>query len=137
MSISREARNLYLSILLTKYENVYTILYGYDYQPGWRSHLKGNDMMKTTDNILPAMTDERISELQNFQTKDFTDCPVQTPEQLQEFKPKYPDARLYKPIKKTVQIRLDADVLEWLKQAGPGYQTRVNAILRQAMLQSS
>ena len=92
--------------------------------------------MKTTDNILPAMTDERISELQNFQTKDFTDCPVQTPEQLQEFKPKYPDARLYKPIKKTVQIRLDADVLEWLKQAGHGYQTRVNAILRQAMLQS-
>ncbi|MDR1804172.1 MAG: BrnA antitoxin family protein [Treponema sp.] len=94
-------------------------------------------MMKTIDSKLSTMTDERISELQNFQTKDFTDCPVQTPEQLQEFKPKYPDARLYKPIKKTVQIRLDADVLEWLKQAGPGYQTRVNAILRQAMLQSS
>ena len=44
-------------------------------------------MMRTTDNKLPTMTDERISELQNFQTKDFTDCPVQTPEQLQEFKP--------------------------------------------------
>ena len=83
------------------------------------------------------MSDERIAELQSFKTKDFTDCPVQTPEQLQEFKPKYPDARLYKPIKKTVQIRLDGDVLEWLKQEGPGYQTRVNAILRQAMLQSS
>ena len=96
------------------------------------------------------MTDERIAELQNFKTKDFTDCPVQTPEQLREFKPKYPegklgsaeprrsvpDARLYKPIKKTVQTRLDADVLEWLKQAGAGYQTRANAILRQAMLQS-
>jgi uncharacterized protein (DUF4415 family) len=66
---------------------------------------------------------------------------VQTPEQLREFKPtaqavKYSDARLYKPVKKTVQIRLDADVLEWLKQAGPGYQTRANTILRQAMLQS-
>jgi uncharacterized protein (DUF4415 family) len=94
-------------------------------------------MKRITDSKLPTMTDERISELQNFQTKDFTDCPVQTPEQLQEFKPKYPNARLYKPIKKTVQIRLDADVLECLKQAGPGYQTRVNAILRQAMLQSS
>ena len=35
-----------------------------------------------------------------------------------------------------MQIRLDADVLEWLKQSGPGYQTRANAILRQAMLQS-
>jgi uncharacterized protein (DUF4415 family) len=83
------------------------------------------------------MSDERIAELQNFKTKDFTDCPVQSPEQLQEFKPRYPDERLYKPIKKTVQIRLDADVLEWLKQAGPGYQTRANTILREAMLQSS
>ncbi|MCL2007800.1 MAG: BrnA antitoxin family protein [Treponema sp.] len=87
------------------------------------------------------MSDDRIKELQNFKTKDYTDCPIQTPEQLQEFKPKYPqqvpDSRLYKPIKKTVQIRIDADVLEWLKQAGPGYQTRANSILRQAMLQSS
>jgi len=83
------------------------------------------------------MNDERIAELQNFVTKDFTDCPIQTPEQLREFKPKYPDERLYKPIKKTVQIRLDADVLEWLKQAGSGYQTRANSILRQAMLQSN
>ena len=96
------------------------------------------------------MNNDRLTELQNFKTKDFIDCPVQTSEQLQEFKPKYPggnlgsvkprleipDARLYKPIKKTVQIRLDADVLEWLKQAGPGYQTRANAILRQAMLES-
>jgi len=94
-------------------------------------------MRKTTKIKLPVMSDERIAELQNFKTKDYSEVPVQTPEQLQEFKPKYPDARLYKPIKKTVQIRLDADVLEWLKQTGPGYQTRANAILRQAMLQSN
>ena len=93
--------------------------------------------MKTIEIKLPAMSDERIAELQNFKTKDYSEVPVQTPEQLQEFKPKYPDARLYKPIKKTVQIRLDADVLEWLKQTGPGYQTRANAILRQAMLKSN
>ena len=92
--------------------------------------------MKTTKNKLPAMSDERIKELLSFKTQDYSDCPIQTPEQLMEFQPKYPDSRLYKPIKKTVQIRLDADVLEWLKQAGSGYQTRANAILRQAMLQS-
>jgi uncharacterized protein (DUF4415 family) len=28
-------------------------------------------------------------------------------------------------------------IILWLKQAGPGYQTRANTILRQAMLQSS
>jgi len=94
-------------------------------------------MTKTRKNKLPVMSDERIAELSKFKTKNFSDCPVQTPEQLKEFKPKYPDARLYKPIKKTVQIRVDADVLEWLKEAGAGYQTRANSILRQAMLQSN
>jgi len=98
--------------------------------------MKGSFMTKTAGNKLSTMSEERIAELQNFKTKNYSDCPVQTQEELQEFKPKYPDARLYKPIKKIVQMRLDADVLEWLKQAGPGYQTRANAILRQAMLQS-
>ena len=92
--------------------------------------------MKTIESKYPVMSDERITELKKYKTKNFSDCPVQTPEQLQEFKPKYPDARLYKPKKQIVQIRLDADILEWLKQAGPGYQTRANSILRQAMLQS-
>ncbi|MDR0497803.1 MAG: BrnA antitoxin family protein [Treponema sp.] len=98
--------------------------------------MKGSIMTKTVKSKLPIMTDEKITELRKFKTKNYSDCPIQTPEQLQEFKPKYPDARLYKPIKKTEQIRLDADVLEWLKQAGSGYQTRANAILRQAMIQS-
>lgn len=38
------------------------------------------------------------------------------------------------PASKTrVTIRLDADVVEWLKEQGKGYQTRVNRILRAAM----
>ncbi|MEA5114475.1 MAG: BrnA antitoxin family protein [Geobacteraceae bacterium] len=41
--------------------------------------------------------------------------------------------RFYRPIKETVTIRLDADVLDWLKQGGKGYQTRVNSILRAVM----
>lgn len=41
--------------------------------------------------------------------------------------------RFYRPIKKPVTIRLDADVIHWLKQGGRGYQTRVNKILRDAM----
>jgi hypothetical protein len=62
--------------------------------------------MKITKSKLPVMSDERIAELQNFKTKNFTDCPIQTAEQLQEFKPKYPDTHLYKPIKKTAQLRI-------------------------------
>ena len=35
--------------------------------------------------------------------------------------------------KKTVTIRLDRDVLEWFKEAGKGYQPRMNAVLRSYM----
>jgi uncharacterized protein (DUF4415 family) len=37
------------------------------------------------------------------------------------------------PVKKQLTIRLDADVLEWLKAGGRGYQTRINRILRVVM----
>jgi uncharacterized protein (DUF4415 family) len=43
--------------------------------------------------------------------------------------------KFYRPVKETVTIRLDADVLDWLKQGGKGYQTRVNRILRTVMEQ--
>lgn len=34
------------------------------------------------------------------------------------------------PEKKHVSIRLDADVLDWMKAQGKGYQSRINAVLR-------
>ena len=37
------------------------------------------------------------------------------------------------PMKQQLTIRLDADVLNWLKANGRGYQTRINRILRAAM----
>jgi uncharacterized protein (DUF4415 family) len=37
------------------------------------------------------------------------------------------------PAKRQLTIRLDADVLNWLKAQGRGYQTRINRILRAAM----
>ncbi len=37
------------------------------------------------------------------------------------------------PAKRQLTIRLDADVLAWLKSLGKGYQTRINRILRLAM----
>jgi len=42
--------------------------------------------------------------------------------------------RFYRPIKKPLTLRIDADVLAWLKSQGKGYQTRINRILRSAML---
>ena len=42
--------------------------------------------------------------------------------------------KFHRPAKKPVTIRLDEDVLEWLKGFGSGYQTRVNLLLRHAMV---
>jgi len=43
--------------------------------------------------------------------------------------------RLYRPIKKPVTLRLDADVLAWFKKQGRGYQTRINRALRKVMME--
>ena len=52
-----------------------------------------------------------------------------------------PDARtkavrgmFYRPLKEAVSLRLDADVLAWLKKDGQGYQTRANQMLRERMM---
>jgi uncharacterized protein (DUF4415 family) len=40
----------------------------------------------------------------------------------------------YRPVKRQLTLRLDADIIAWLRQQGKGYQTRANALLRDAML---
>lgn len=42
--------------------------------------------------------------------------------------------RFYRPIKKPYSLRLDEDVVAWFKSRGSGYQTRINAALREYML---
>lgn len=44
--------------------------------------------------------------------------------------------KFYRPIKQSVTVRLDKDVIAWLKSHGPGYQTRINELLRRVMLRS-
>lgn len=43
---------------------------------------------------------------------------------------------LYRPTKTSTTVRIDSDVLLWLRSQGKGYQSRINAILRRAMLAS-
>lgn len=38
---------------------------------------------------------------------------------------------LYRPVKRLTSLRLDADLLAWFKRGGDGYQTRINAALRE------
>jgi uncharacterized protein (DUF4415 family) len=71
---------------------------------------------------LAAMKDEDI---------DFSDIPLVLDWSKAEI------GKFYRPLKKPVTIRLDADVLNWLKGYGRGYQTRVNLLLRHAMTSSA
>jgi len=40
---------------------------------------------------------------------------------------------LYRPLKKPITVRIDADVLAWFKKDGRRYQSRINAALRKVM----
>jgi uncharacterized protein (DUF4415 family) len=80
------------------------------------------------------LSPERIAEIKAFKNVDISDCPVLTEEELKRMKPRHPE--YFRPIKKAVQIRLDADVLAWFKGYGKGYQSRINAVLREVMQQS-
>ena len=41
--------------------------------------------------------------------------------------------RFWRPVKRSVTIRLDADVLDWFRRREPKYQTAINRVLRAHM----
>ena len=61
---------------------------------------------------------------------DFSDLPATTKQDWQGAV----RGKFYRPIKQQLTVRIDADVVEWLKSQGKGYQSRLNDILRAAML---
>ena len=40
----------------------------------------------------------------------------------------------FRPVKKLTAVRIDADILDWLKSKGAGHLTRINEILRERMI---
>jgi uncharacterized protein (DUF4415 family) len=63
---------------------------------------------------------------------DFSDSPALN----KEFFKNAVRGRFYKPTKTSTTLRIDSDVLAWLRTQGKGYQSRINAILRREMLDS-
>jgi uncharacterized protein (DUF4415 family) len=45
------------------------------------------------------------------------------------------EARWNRPRKRRISLRVDAEVVDWFKSKGPGYQTRINRILRRVMVE--
>ena len=98
--------------------------------------MKAKSVSYSLDN-LPKPTPGRSAELERLEAMpdeqiDTSDIPELTEAQLAEMQRK----ELYRPIKKQITMRVDADVLAWLKKGGAGYQSRMNAILRKAMLKA-
>ena len=84
---------------------------------------------------VPKLTDAQLANLKRLAEQsddeiDFSDIP-----EVSDFSG-FEVGRLYRPVKESVTVRLDADVVSWLKRDGKGYQTRLNAILRQEMERS-
>ena len=82
-------------------------------------------MQKVTGRLAKEMENLRRMKDEDI---DFTDIPEKTD---------WSGAvrgRFYRPLKVALTIRLDADVLAWFKAQGKGYQTRINATLREAIV---
>jgi uncharacterized protein (DUF4415 family) len=45
------------------------------------------------------------------------------------------EARWNRPRKQRISLRVDREVVDWFKSKGPGYQTRINRILRRVMVE--
>ena len=92
--------------------------------PSW----KGKSIKKVPESVrkeLAALAGKPESEI------DFSDLPA-------TFEGDWRGAvrgKFYRPIEQQLTVRIDADVLEWLKGQGKGYQSRLNDILRAAMLE--
>ena len=85
---------------------------------------------------MPKLSAEKRKELRKLAARpdreiDLTDIP-----EVLEIPSDAVIGRFYRTRKVTVTIRLDADVVAWIKSPGEGYQTRINAYLRQMMQQS-
>jgi len=84
---------------------------------------------------LPPLTDTQRADLKALAARpdseiDTSDIPEMTNEQWKKAR----RGRFYRPVKRQITARVDADILDWLKAQGKGYQSRINAILRREML---
>ena len=87
-------------------------------------------MSKTDNSRRPGTDWERLTAMDDSEI-DLSDNPEMTPEMFARGILR----RGLKPVPKKAQltIRLDQDVLEWLRRRGRGYQTEINALLRAYM----
>ena len=82
------------------------------------------------------LSNERIKEIKNFPITYDKDAPKLTSGQIARMKPAHKKYWKVEPVKVSLSIKIDTDVLEWFKSSGKGYQTRINKALRDVMMRN-
>jgi len=91
--------------------------------------------VRYTLETLPPLTDSQLANLKALAARPFAEIDTSdAPEMSDEQWNSAQRGRFYRPMKRQITARVDADVLAWLKAQGKGYQSRINAILRREML---
>ncbi|ANS44568.1 BrnA antitoxin family protein [Serratia inhibens] len=94
-----------------------------------------NSVRDVRHSLLPPLTEEQKAQIASLRALgdaeiDYGDAPTLSEETWAQAV----QGRFYKPMKVSKTIRIDADILAWLQRPGKGYQKRLNAVLREAML---
>ena len=86
-----------------------------------------------TENKLTARQKREPAKLAAKPDRAIDDCDV--PPLSEKFWKGAARNPFYRPVKEQVTLRIDADILAWLRQQGKGYQSRLNSLLRSAMFE--
>lgn len=79
---------------------------------------------------MSKLTDEQNRELQNLAELPDDEIDTKDIPEIQDFSSAI-RGRFYRPIKKQVTLRIDADLIAWFKAQAGQYQTRINTALRE------
>ena len=85
---------------------------------------------------VPKLTEAQLEDLQRLAERPDDNIDYSGIPEVTDFSG-FEVGKFYRPMKESVTVRLDADVVKWLKREGKGYQTRLNAILRREMEQGN
>jgi uncharacterized protein (DUF4415 family) len=85
-----------------------------------------------SDSRLAAGRKRRLEKLSRLPDEEIDTSDI--PELTEKFWQSAVRNPFYRPVKQQLTLRLDADIIAWLRRQGRGYQTRANALLRDAML---
>jgi uncharacterized protein (DUF4415 family) len=90
--------------------------------------------------VRKRLSDKPIAPVRRRELKQLADRPdseidlSDIPELTEKFWANAVRNPYYRPVKQQLTVRLDADVVAWLRRQGKGEQTRMNSVLREAMV---